>query len=187
MAGPPDDARDPSTSLGMTCLRCIYEMSSKKSLQFYFALPRLIAKVRGGDAQRAESNWLEAYVVSLAIYFVQYILFAAKLVPLINQCWLIAVLLVVLLFVVWLFWVLVLSINSLVIKLLHRGGMFRAIPIRRAQSILFGILTTAMAIALLTSGSSMRMIGFGWLAAVMLNLAAAVVLSFSNGTHIPEE
>ncbi|HWM24915.1 MAG TPA: hypothetical protein VNP98_08820 [Chthoniobacterales bacterium] len=150
--------------------------------RFYFSLPRFIALLRGGDTRRAESNAVEAWLVGLMMYLVHYLFFAhfspSRLSP-----WLTALLVVLLAFWVWLFWLLLLYLNSLIIKLLRLGGLFRTIPIRRAQSILWGVCTTAMACALLEDSPWVREIGAIWLVAVALNLAAAVVLALSNATR----
>ena len=150
--------------------------------QFYFSLPRFIALLRGGDTGRAESNAVEAWLVGLMIYLVHY-LFFAHFIPSHLSPWLTALLLVVLAFWVWLFWLLLLYLNSVIIKLLHLGGLFRTISTRRAQSILLGVFTTAMACALLKNSPWVHEIGAIWLVAVALNLASAVVLAFSNATH----
>ena len=75
----------------------------------------------------------------------------------------------------------------MIIKFLRLGGFFRAIPTRRIQSVLWGIATTAMACALLKGTRWVHEVGAIWLVAVALNLAAAVVLAFSNATRPPGE
>ena len=147
---------------------------------FYFALPRLIAMMRGDDGLRAESNGTEAWVASLAIYLINY-LFFAQFIPAHLQLWQTALLLVGLAFLVWFFWLVVLHCNSLIIKLLRFGGLFRTIPTRRAQSILLGIWATAMAFDLLDRGSWIGEVASIWLVAVAMNLAAAAILAFRHG------
>lgn len=151
---------------------------------FYFPLFRLIAALRGGSAARAESNAVEAWLAGLMVYLIHYLFFAALLIPSHYNAWLAALLLVALAFWVWLFWLLLLYLNSVIIRLLHRGGLFRAIPSRRLQSILWVILTTAMAWTLLKSSPALREAGAIWLVAVAMNLAAAVILAFSDGARV---
>ena len=115
-------------------------MNKSDKRQFYFSLFRLIALLRGGDARRAESNGFEAWLVGLMIYSIHYLFFATLFIPSHLEPWLTALLLVALAFWVWLFWLLLLYLNSVIIKLLHLCGLFRTIPTRRAQSILWGIL-----------------------------------------------
>jgi hypothetical protein len=149
-------------------------------LRFYFALPRLLAMLRGGDPRRGEQNSTEAWVVGVASYLVSY-LFFAELIPVSFDSWLKVLLLVMLAFAVWLFWLLALYINSLILKLLHRCGLFRTLPARRGQSVLVGTTTTAMAIALLQRGGATGEIGALWLTAVVMNLIAALILAFRHG------
>jgi hypothetical protein len=150
-------------------------------------LLRVIAMLRGGDARRAESNGFEACLIGLTIYAIHYLFFSTLFIPSKLEPWLTALLLIALAFWIWLFWLLLLYINSVIIKVLHMCGLFRTIPTRRAQSILWGILTTAMACALLRSSPSLRELGAIWLVAVAMNLASAVVLAFSDAARSPGE
>ena len=159
-------------------------MNSAKR-QFYFSLFRVIAMLRGGDARRAESNGFEAWLVGLMIYSVHYLFFASLFFTSNLAPWLTALLLVLFAFWVWLFWLLLLYVNSVIINLLRVVGLFRMLPTRRAQSILWGITTTAMACALLKSHPALRELGAIWMVAVAMNLFAALVLAFSNAAHSP--
>ena len=150
--------------------------------RFYFSLLRLLALLRGGDATRAETNGSEAWLAGVAMYLIGF-LFFAQFVPTDGKPWLTALSLIVLAFLVWLFWLLVLYLNSLIIKLLRPAGFFRSIPERRAQSILLGISVTTMAFDLIQRGSWTGEIAAIWLVAVALNLAAAIILAFRHGTR----
>jgi hypothetical protein len=90
----------------------------------------------------------------------------------------------VLAFLVWLFWLLVFYLNSLILKLLDAVGLLRALPARRGQSVLLVIIATAMSAALVQRGSFVGEIGAIWLTATAMNLAAAAVLAFSNGEPV---
>jgi hypothetical protein len=155
--------------------------------QFHSSLFRLLAWFRGGDARRAESNGFEAWLLGLLIYAIHYLFFVTLLLPSNPNPWQTVLVLVAGAFWVWLFWLLLLYINSVIIKALQQCGLFRAIPIRRAQSILWGICTTAMACALLNGTPMSRELGAIWLVAVAMNLAAAVVLAFSDAARSPEK
>ena len=150
--------------------------------QYYFSLPRLITLLRGGDTRRAESNAVEAWLVGLLIYLVHYLFFAHYLPPHLAL-WQTALLLIVLAFWVWLFWLFLIYLNSVIIQLLRFGGLFRTVTTRHAQSVLWGLVTTAMACALLKDSPWVREIGAIWLVAVAMNLASAAVLAFSNATR----
>jgi hypothetical protein len=159
-------------------------MNQNRKRQFYFSLFRLIAMLRGGSTARAESNAVEAWLAGLMVYLIHYLFFATLFIPANYGAWLTAFLLVALAFWVWFFWLLFLYLNSVIIRVLHWCGVFRAIPTRRLQSILWGILTTAMAWTLLKSSPAPREAGAIWLVAVAMNLTAAVVLAFSDGARV---
>lgn len=151
--------------------------SHRLPIRFYFALPRLLAMLRGGDPRRGEQNGAEAWVAGIASYLVSYLFFAG-FVPETFAWWTNGLLLVILAFLVWLFWLLALYVNSLVLKLLSWAGLFRALPVRRGQSVLVATTTTAMAFGLLPRGGLAGELGATWLAAVALNLGAALILAF---------
>ena len=153
--------------------------------RFYFALPRLIATMRGADSRRVENNATEATFGSVAVYLINY-LFFAQFVPAALPLWQTALWLGGLVFLTWFFWVLVLYFNSLIIRLFRQLGIFRSIPVRRAQSILLCTWTTAMAFALLERGSWIGEVASIWLVAVAMNLTAAAVLAFRHGASLPE-
>jgi hypothetical protein len=90
---------------------------------------------------------------------------------------------VLLAFLVWLFWLLALYLNSLVIKLLQAGGLFQSIPVRRAQSILVAGAASAMSLQLVQVDGWSAEIAAIWIVAVAMNLAAAAILALRNGNH----
>jgi hypothetical protein len=153
--------------------------------RFYFALPRFLAKLRGGDTRRAEKNGVEAWATNLAIYAISCLYFAG-FIPAAFSWWLRALFFAALPFLVWLFWLAVFYVNSLIIKMLHGCGLFRSLPMRRGQSVLLATAATAMAFALVQRGSAAGEIGAIWLTATALNLLAAAILAFSNGDSAPQ-
>jgi hypothetical protein len=155
---------------------------NQRQPHFYFSLLRLMAMLRGADARRTEHNGVEAWLASVAIYLVSY-LFFLQFVPANVKPWLTVLSLIGLAFFVWLFWLVVLYFNSLVIRFLRLCGIFRTIPIRRAQSILVATWATAMAFDLVRRSSWMGEVGSIWLVAVGMNLVAAIVLAFRDGTR----
>jgi hypothetical protein len=162
-------------------------MNKTDKRQFYFSLLRVIAMLLGGDARRAESNGFEAWLVGLMIYSIHYFFFATLFIPSNLEPWLTALILVALVFWIWLFWLLLLYINSVIVKVLHVCGLFRTISTRRTQSILWGISTTAMACWLLKSSPTLRGLGAIWLVAVAMNLVSAMVLVFNHAARSPGE
>jgi hypothetical protein len=157
-------------------------MSTGEFPRFYFALPRLLARFRGGSSERAETNGGEAWIASIVTYLVNY-LFFAQFIPATLGLWSRVLSFVLLAFLVWLFWLLALHVNSLVIKLLQACGLFRTIPVRRAQSILVAGTASAMAFQILQGGGWSAEIAAIWIVAVAMNLAAAAILALRNGNH----
>ena len=152
---------------------------NEPSPQFYFALPRLLAKMRGGNASRAERNPAEAWFGSFAIFAISYLYFAA-FVPDAWSSWTRALCFIVLAFLVWLFWLIVLYLNSLILKLAYGIHLLRSLPIRRGQSVLVATTVTAMALALAQRDSIVSELGMVWLIATAMNLIAAAILAVSN-------
>jgi hypothetical protein len=145
---------------------------------FYFALPRLMAKLWGGSAARTQNNWTEANIAGAASFLVSYAAALHLLTATVTTRWKQIVLVLLALLVTWLFWLMALYINSLVIKLLRACGIIRGLPDDRAQSVLIGIITTAFACWVIAANSSLRVIAVVWIAGVSLNLIAAAVLVF---------
>jgi hypothetical protein len=158
-------------------------MNKSDKKQFYFSLLRVIAILRSGDARRTESNAFEAWLIGFMIYSIHYLFFATVFIPSNLMPWLTTLFFVALAFWIWLFWLLLLYLNSVIIKTLQVCGLFRTIPTRRAQSILWGISTTAMACALLESSPAPRELGAIWLVAVAMNLVSVMILAFSDAAR----
>ena len=152
------------------------DISPNESSGSYFALPRLIAKLSGASCTRTEGNWLEAYLTGTAIYLISY-LFAANLLLAKLGIWQAVVVLPILLFAMWIFWLIVLYLNSLVVKACWSCGLCTDLPPNRIQSVLMGIVTTVFAAQLLAAGSWLRWVGAIWIIAVALNLSAALLLA----------
>jgi hypothetical protein len=151
-----------------------------QSPRFYFALPRLLAKIGGGNAQRTDSNWVETNSAGTLIHGVAYVFFARWFLHGLAT-WQQAVLLLPLVIVVLLFWILLFGIQALVIRAMNAAGMLRDLPAWRVQGVLIGFVTTAFAWQLVGAGSWMRVLGYIWITAVSLNLLAACILALSHG------
>ena len=160
-------------------------MTELQSPRFYFALPRLLAKLRGGDARRAEKNSAEAWAAHVAIYAISYLYFL-RFVPEALSWWARGSMFLALAFLVWLFWLLLLYLNSLILKLRHSIGFFRSLPMRRGQGVLIATTVTAMALALMQRDSFAAEIGAIWLTATAMNLVAAAILALGNGEPGPQ-
>ncbi len=138
----------------------------------YFALPRLVQKIRGRDAIRSEGNWVEAYFVGSAVYLISYLFGASLLWPKL-QSWRVAIALVLLVPGIWIGWLVILYLNSLIVKLCWALGAGTDLARNRIQSVLMGIFTTAFAAQILTANIWWKWVGALWIVAVALNLTAA--------------
>jgi len=147
--------------------------------EFYFALPRLANRMRGRSAHVSENNAVEAYVGSLVLFAVSFLValgfFAEKF-----SGWRMIVVTIGLVFAIWIFWVLILYVNSLVIKFLATCGFLRQTSNRHAQDIMIGIIFAALAVRLSIFDSWIRWIGIACLCALAVNLVAAPLLKLSR-------
>jgi hypothetical protein len=139
--------------------------------RFYFALPRLLTRLAGGDGQRNEQNWLEANIVGGAIHLIVF-LFAAHQLLDGRTLWQQLLLLLPLLVLFWLFWIIYFYLTSLLLKLVR----VRMAP-DRVQGVLIAIVASVFAWQLLDAGGLLRALGLAWLGAVTLNAFAAGVLA----------
>jgi hypothetical protein len=147
---------------------------------FYFPLPRLLNRIRGGSDKISESNAAEAYFGSIAVLLVSF-LFAWQLFA--GQCagWQAAAVGLLLLFAVSVFWLFVFYFNSLVIKILRASGVLRKMANRHAQDILIETLVAFFAYELSISDFSWtRWIGVFCLLLLGLNLTAALLLALGR-------
>jgi len=161
----------------MVCLRPdVLEMTPNESGGNYFALLRLVRKFIGKDGRRSEGSRAEAHLIGVAVYLISYFFSALLLLPYLRP-WTLVPALLGLIFVVWFLWLIVLYLNSLMVKLCWRWGLFTDISGNRIQSVLIGILTSVFAAELMVGGSWLRWLGALWIVAVALNLSAAFLLA----------
>jgi hypothetical protein len=152
------------------------DANAHRTPRFYFALPRLLWWLVGGDARRSEKNGLEANAVGSLLHLVVYA-FAFQVLLANRTLSAQLLLLLPLAFLVWLFWLNLIYANSRIIKLLRACGLMRDLPQSRAQGILIGIITTLFALHLLEARGWLAPLGAVWIGAVTLNLIAAVLLA----------
>jgi hypothetical protein len=141
---------------------------SSQPPRYYFALPRLCAWIRGGSAERSESNSLEAYAVGIVIFLVSYATVLAHVAPNVLTAFL-------LLFFTWIVWLIIFHMNSLIVRAFRATGVFRTMSNARAQNIIIGVETTVCALFLIADSGSALLAWF-WIALVALNLLAAIAL-----------
>jgi hypothetical protein len=83
--------------------------------RFYFALPRLLAKLGGGSAEPIDTNWLETNAVGTLIHAIVF-LFLAQLFFAGRATWQQLLLLVPLAILTLLFWMLLFALQTLIIR-----------------------------------------------------------------------
>ena len=154
------------------------DSSPRAQGQFYFALPRLVAVIRGHNGARAERNWMEAYFGGVFVYAISYLFLASAVrvvAPVIAFAWAF-----VLAFATWIFWLIVVYLNSICVRVLRRVGTFRELTTARAQNILVGVETLLFALYLSCRPDWLRYAGFIATAAILTNLIASGVLALLN-------
>lgn len=162
-------------------MRAIRRRNLATRRYFYFALPNLASRLRGQIRERVEGDPIEARLPGLAIFIVT-CSFAFKMSANRLSGWQLEFFIVALPFTAFFFWVVILYLNSLVVRLLRTIDLFKSVPNNRAQSVLICGLTTLFAGTLAISASWMRFVGFAWIAGLALNLAAAAVIAIDDAT-----
>jgi hypothetical protein len=152
---------------------------SNTSNGFYFALPRLLSRMRGGTDKASEACVVEAYLGSIGIFVVTYALAWRLFAGGIAGCRTILAG-ALLLIAVWIFWLFVFYLNSLVAKTLRVGGFFRETPNRDTQNILVGLVLAGIALPLSILHGGARWIGILCLIGLGANFLAMVVLAMAR-------
>ena len=156
-----------------------------RELHYFFSLPRLIATLRGHNVERSERNWLEANVAGTAIHVVVFV-FVARLLLAGLPSWQQALLILPFVVFLWILWLILFYVNSLLIRVLRMLGLFHRRSDARAQGFVICLITTLCAVLLVIADSWMQVIGIFWIVLVSANLLAAGLLAASrhaNGTN----
>ncbi|MGI8438314.1 MAG: hypothetical protein ACR2NX_15680 [Chthoniobacterales bacterium] len=153
---------------------------------FYFSLPRLLTRWRGGNAARTELNGREMNAVGLLMHGIAF-LFAERMLAGGMAGWIQIALLLPLAILVWICWLGALYLIALLGKILRAVGLMRTLPNDRAQGILIGVMISVFAGVLLGQGSWPGVIGALWLVTAGMNLIAALCLAGTrNGIAQPK-
>lgn len=138
--------------------------------------------MRGGTDKVSESNAAESYLGSIGIFIITFV-FGLQLFAERFSGWSVIAFDLVLVFAVWIFWLIVFYINSLIVKLLRACGLFRETPNRRAQDIFIAIVLAAMAYRLSILHGWLGWIGWLCLCALGANFLAAILLKLIPNTR----
>jgi len=122
---------------------------------------------------------IEAYFGSALVFIVSYLFAAALVAPLRWSPYVLPIYLL-LPFVVCIFWLIAFGINSLVIKVIRGGRLFRKVADRYVQDVIAQVLLLFFAAALSHSVLWNRWIGIVAMALVALNLAARLAFALKD-------
>jgi len=152
---------------------------SKIAVGFYFSLLRLLNKISGRGSHFSEGSFFETCLGSLVVLLIPYF-FLVDLVMNHAGGWLAFVTSTALLVAIWIFWLVVLYSNWVMIQVAHGLGLFKGVAERRMQDILVGLIITFFASELSILNSWVRWIGILWFMMVAMNLAAAFWLALTE-------
>ena len=100
---------------------------SGREIGYAFALPRLIARLGGRRARRAELSRWEAYGMGILVFGISCVFVAHTLLPVVRPAFAQLLVLLLLPFAVWVAFLLLYYVNSLMTALLRRFGLYSAI------------------------------------------------------------
>ncbi len=142
-------------------------------LGYAFALPRLIARMAGRRARRAEFSGPEACGLGILVFGISCVFVARALLPLVRPLGLQLLVLFFLPFAIWAAYLLLHYVNSLLAALLRKLGIYLAVTNIAFQHFVIMSLTTVLAMILFRGETGwMRLLGVFWLALLSLNLLA---------------
>ncbi|MBA3881855.1 MAG: hypothetical protein H0X73_03855 [Chthoniobacterales bacterium] len=156
--------------------------AERGAAEFYFALPRLVAHLRGANSDRTENNWIEANIAGAAVMLVSFLAISSFLWSASTLSMQIILLLPTVV-ITWLVWLLVLYVDAQLIKVLRAVGLLRGVPNARLQSLFISTITTVFACYLLNREPFLGTVAAVWIVAVFANLLATVVLAFLRHRH----
>jgi hypothetical protein len=142
-----------------------------------FALPRVMARLTGRKVRRAELSRWEAYGTGLLVFGISVIFAARFILSLVRPFALQLVALLLLPFAIWIAFLLLFYVDSLVVALLRKLGLYSAVTNNPFQHFVIISLITLLA-ALLVRGETgwIRSLGGFWIALVALNLLSIFLL-----------
>jgi hypothetical protein len=144
---------------------------------YFFALPRLCIRLRGGNARRAEWSGGEVYSFGVLVFAMGCVCMGRALSPFVRQTIWAWPFFIVLPLLVWIACQLLYSLNWLLANLLRRLGLYSARTNNPLQHFVIMTLMTLLAVWLMRdSHLLLRSLGIFWCALVGLNLFALGML-----------
>jgi len=152
------------------------DFSAGMSEVYAFALPRLAARLAGRKVRRARLSRWEADGTGILVFGLSCV-FAGRAVPLlVRPGWQLLTWLA-LPFVMWVAWLLLFYVDSLIVALFRKMGLCRTVTNHAFQHVVIISLISLLAALLVRDESGwMRLLGAFWIALVALNLLSLVAL-----------
>ncbi len=148
---------------------------------YAFALPRLVARLAGREARRAELSRWEAYGFGILVFGMSCI-FAARLVlPFVRPGILQGLFLLLVPFAVWIAFLPLYFVNAQAAAVLRRVGLYAAPTNNPFQHFVIMSLTSGIALLFLRDHCDwIKSLGVFWFGLLFCNLLAIVILKFRH-------
>lgn len=150
--------------------------ADRRERAYAFALPRLIVRLTGRTARRAELSRWEAYGTGILVFGVSCVFAARLLLPLVRLGPLQLLALLLLPFGMWVAFLILYFIIAQLAAVLRRLGLYAAVTNNPLQHAVIMSLTTLIALAFLRDECDwVKLLGAFWLALLILNLTSVLV------------
>ena len=155
------------------------KMAATRPVGYAFALPRLLARLTGRKVRRAEFSGAEACGVGILVFGISCVFVARALLSIVRPLALYLAVLFILPFAIWIAFLFLYYLNSLVIALLRRLGFYSAVTNNPFQHIVIISLTSLIAFHFLGEERVwVKSLGAFWLGLLSLNLVSILVEKF---------
>jgi hypothetical protein len=152
-----------------------------RELGYAFALPRLIARLAGRRARRAELSRWEAYGLGILVFGISCVFAARIILPVVRLEVLQGLVLVLLPFAIWIAYLLLYFLNAQIVSLLRTLGLYTAPTNNPFQHIVIMSGTTLLAGLLLQDECAwLKSLGIFWLVLFALNLLSILALKLRH-------
>lgn len=150
-------------------------------LGYAFALPRLVARLAGRRARRAELSRWEAYGLGILVFGISCVFAARFILPVVRPGLPQALVLVLLPFAIWIGYLLLYFVNARIVALLRTLGLYTAPTNKPFQHFVIMSGTTLLAARFLQDECAwLKSLGVFWLGLLALNLLSLFVLKFRH-------
>ena len=150
--------------------------SSARPVGFAFALSRLAARATGCKPRRAEFSGLEAYGLGALVFAISYVFVGRALLSFVRPAAVYIITFLILPFAIWIAFLLLYYLNSLVAALLRRLGLYSAVTNNSFQHVVIMSLISLVAVYFLFEQPVwVKSLGIFWLGLLSLNLLSILI------------